>query len=333
METETYKPKNIMVTGGCGFIGSHFVNKIVADHPDTLVVNVDSMYYCASEKNVTVRRFKNYKFVKCNTNTKEFISHLLDEFQIDTVVNFAAQSHVDNSFSNSLQYTYDNIQGTHVLLECCKQYGNIKRFIHVSTDEVYGECTDNVRMTETSVLCPTNPYSATKAGAELIAKSYYFSYDFPIIITRGNNVYGEWQYPEKLIPKFSMLLLENKKCTIHGQGGSLRSFIHVDDVVSAFETIMYKGKIGETYNIGSHDEYSVMDVTKKLVEIIKPGENFDDWIEYVKDRDFNDQRYHIDTSKLERLGWSQKIMFDEGLKRVIEWFQKTNVHDHWENFQ
>jgi dTDP-D-glucose 4,6-dehydratase len=196
------------------------------------------------------------------------------------------------------------------------------KFIHVSTDEVYGESMNTIQerhKTEHSILCPTNPYAATKSGAELIAQSYHHSYQMPVIITRGNNVYGPRQYHEKLIPRFIKLLQEDKKVTVQGDGSSVRAFLHVSDTVKAFECILEKGKIGEIYNIGCDDqmEYSVMDIAKILIERIKPNDLVEDWIEYVKDRPFNDKRYYISNEKLKNLGWTIKVGFKEGLNTLF----------------
>jgi UDP-glucose 4,6-dehydratase len=245
----------------------------------------------------------------------------LKSYQIDTVIHFAAQSHVDNSFGNSIQFTMDNILGTHNLLECCRVYGNIKKFIHISTDEVYGEVDLNHEgCTERSLLNPTNPYAATKAGAEFLVKSYYYSYKLPIIITRGNNVYGPGQYPEKLIPKFITSLLKDQKCTIHGQGESRRNFIYVDDVSEAVETILFYGQIGHTYNIGTSNEYSVLEVFDILSNKLDKSK---DLKEFVEDRLFNDYRYSINSESLRSLGWKQQINFDEGLEKTIEWIKNN----------
>jgi dTDP-glucose 4,6-dehydratase/UDP-glucose 4,6-dehydratase len=238
------------------------------------------------------------------------------------VIHFAAQSHVQNSFEDSLIFTKDNVLGTHVLLEACRKYGRIKRFIHVSTDEVYGESmnsVDETHKTEHSILCPTNPYAATKAGAELIAQSYNHSYKMPIIITRGNNVYGPNQYPEKIIPRFIKLLKENKKLTIQGKGTSVRAFLHAQDTASAFEAILEKGIIGEIYNIGCDEgmEYSVMEVAKILIKMMKNTENYDEWIEYVEDRPFNDQRYYISNQKVKNLGWSIEMELMSSLQELL----------------
>ena len=201
----------LLVTGGCGFIGSNFINYFFKQNLDATIVNLDAMYYCASETNIDedVRNSSRYHLVKGNLCSYDLVSNILNIYQIDTVIHFAAQSHVQNSFEDALQYTHDNVQGTHTLLEACRRHdkrnnNKITRFIHISTDEVYGESMLNEneeKKNENSILCPTNPYAATKAAAELIAKSYYHSFKMPIIITRGNNVYGPNQYPEKLIPR------------------------------------------------------------------------------------------------------------------------------------
>jgi len=311
---------NMLITGGCGFIGSHFVNYIFKKYENIQIINLDAIYYCANENNVDeyVRNSNRYKLLKMNLNdiTKELILN----YNINYVVHFAAQSHVQNSFYESVQYTYDNVLGTHKLLESCKDNKNIKLFIHVSTDEVYGESkmVDD-KKTEMSLLCPTNPYAGTKAAAELIVQTYLHSFKLPIIISRSNNVFGKNQYHEKLIPRFIKLLNEDKKVTIQGNGLTYRSFLHVDDVVNAFDTILTKGVIGEIYNIGCDEnmEYSVMEIAEILIEKIKKTNNYDEWIEYIEDRPFNDQRYYISNQKLKDLGWEIKKSFLKGLNSLI----------------
>lgn len=325
--------KSILVTGGSGFIASNFVNYMVEKYPDTLFINFDALYYCASNNNIEVSNKSNYKFIKGNINSIDLLNFVLEDNNVDCIMHFAAQSHVDNSFSGPLQYTKDNVMGTHNLLEACRKYGKIKRFIHVSTDEVYGESElDENKKNEASVLCPTNPYAASKAGAELIARAYMRSFKLPIIITRGNNVYGKRQYPEKLIPKFICLLNQNKKCTIHGIGNAIRAFLNVKDVVKAFEIVLLKGKNHEIYNIGCDMEHSVLNVAHKLIEIMKPKDKVEDWITIVRDREFNDQRYFICSKKLESLGWKPEISFEKGLKECIEWYtNKIIPKKHWDH--
>jgi dTDP-glucose 4,6-dehydratase len=314
---------NILVTGGCGFIASNFINYFYKINREAVIVNIDAMYYCANENNVDeeVRLSNRYTLIKENLCKADLLK-ILKDHNINTVIHFAAQSHVQNSFEDSLQYTYDNVLGTHTLLEACRKHNQIEKFIHISTDEVYGESmldSNEEKKNENSVLCPTNPYAATKASAELIAKSYYFSFKMPIIITRGNNVFGPNQYPEKLIPRFIQLLNENKKVTIQGDGSNVRGFLHVFDVAKAVNLILEKGIIGEIYNIGSdeHHEYRVLEIAQKLIRLIKKTENYDEWIEYIEDRPFNDKRYYISNNKMKELGWTIDVDFDTGLNMIL----------------
>lgn len=313
---------NLLVTGGCGFIGSNFINYIYDTYSKINIFNIDALYYCASEYNIRIdiRNSKRYKLIKGNICSEHLINYILIENNINYIIHFAAQSHVQNSFIDAIQYTKDNILGTHTLLEGCRKYNKIIRFIHVSTDEVYGESLLNEdHKTEFSVLCPTNPYAGTKAGAELVAQTYIHSFKMPIIITRGNNVYGPNQYPEKLIPRFIEQLKNNKKVTIQGDGSALRGFLYVSDTVKAFETILRLGEIGQIYNIGcdEHMEYSVITVAKMLIKMIKNTENYDEWIEYIEDRPFNDSRYYISNEKVKSLGWKIEVNFTDGLKKLI----------------
>lgn len=304
--------KRFLITGGCGFIGSNFINFILKKEPDSFVVNVDKLDYCADVNNVHLKNDPSrYLFVHHTICDKYKMLNLLNEHEITHVVHFAAQSHVDGSFDRALDYTMDNIYGTHCLLEAARVYGKLDLFLHFSTDEVYGESIEDDKFHEMSLLCPTNPYSATKAGAEMLVNSYIFSFKLPCIITRGNNVYGPNQYHEKLIPRFMKLLDDGEKLTIHGKGDSQRSFIHVDDVSSAVNTVIHKGKLGEIYNIGSDDEneMSVMEVAELICTHYKNGLYKDNWrdkIEFVTNRPFNDKRYFITNLKLKSLGWECK---------------------------
>jgi len=325
---------NLLVTGGCGFIGSNFINYYFNKSNFSSIVNLDAMYYCAAEDNIKkyIRNDTRYVFINENLCNGEKIESILKKYNITHVIHFAAQSHVQNSFEDSIKFTYDNILGTHTLLEACRKFKKIQKFIHVSTDEVYGESmltVDEKHKTEHSILCPTNPYAATKAGAELIAQSYQHSYKMPIIITRGNNVYGRNQYPEKLIPKFIKLLNENKKVTIQGNGTSVRAFLHAYDTAKAFEIILEKGEIGEIYNIGCDEnmEYSVLSIAKILISMIKKTDCFEDWIEFVEDRPYNDMRYYISNQKLKDLGWSIDIDLLTGLTDLINVDYKINLID------
>ena len=324
VKENTEKKINLLVTGGCGFIGSNFINYYFPKEKVNTLVNIDAMYYCANLENVDekIRLSDNYVFIHGNLREQALINETLNKYKITHVIHFAAQSHVQNSFSDSIKFTYDNILGTHTLLESARNYGKIEKFIHVSTDEVYGESMNHVdeqHKTEQSILCPTNPYAATKAGAELIAQSYEHSYKMPIIITRGNNVYGPNQYPEKIIPLVIKLLKENKQVTIQGDGSSVRAFLHAYDTSKAFECILEKGITGEIYNIGCNEgmEYSVMEIAQILVKKMKPKDDLKDWIEFVEDRPYNDKRYYISNQKLKDLGWNIEVKFEDGLSDLI----------------
>jgi|SaaInlStandDraft_6_1057023.scaffolds.fasta_scaffold01732_5 dTDP-glucose 4,6-dehydratase len=317
---------NLLITGGCGFIGSNYINFIFKKV--NKLINLDAMYYCASIYNINkkIRDDDNYILVKGNLNNYNLLTTILKEHNITHIIHFAAQSHVDNSFNESLQYTYDNVTGTHTLLEAIKNTDLNIILLHISTDEVYGESTHN-EMTEKSLLCPTNPYSASKAAAEMYVYSYIKSYNLKAIITRGNNVFGPNQYPEKLIPKFIKLLREGGKCTIQGTGENIRNFIYVDDVCTAIETILNKGCFGHVYNIGSDHCYekSVIEITKILIEKICKTTDYNNYIEYIEDRPFNDCRYLISNEKLKDLEWKQTINFDEGLEKVINYYDNTCI--------
>lgn len=316
---------NLLVTGGCGFIGSNFINQVF-DKSEYNIYNLDAMYYCANENNVHqhIRESERYTLIKGNLCSFDLIRHILSVYAIDMIIHFAAQSHVQNSFSDSLQYTSDNVVGTHTLLECARLYGKIKRFIHISTDEVYGEsmlAEGTEKKNEESILCPTNPYAASKAAAELIAQSYFHSFHMPIIITRGNNVYGPNQYPEKLIPLFIKQLKSGNPVTIQGDGSNVRAFLHVNDVCSALRLILEKGVVGEIYNIGSdeNDEYCVLQIAQILISKIHSGTTVSDdkLITYIEDRPFNDKRYYISNDKVKQLGWKITVDFDTGIDELI----------------
>jgi len=334
---------NFLITGGCGFIGSNYINYLFKNNKVKKIINLDILYYCASIYNIddNIRKSNRYEFIEGDLNDYNLLVKILKEQNITRVVHFAAQSHVDNSFNNSLQYTYDNVKGTHTLLEAIKNTNTNIQMLHFSTDEVYGE-TENDEMDESAILCPTNPYSASKAAAEMYVRAYIYSYKLKIIISRGNNVFGYNQYPEKLIPKFINLLREGKKCTIHGNGQTIRNFIFIDDVCTAIDYIINRGSFGQVYNIGSDHSYerSVIDVTKLLVQKIKKDDDYTKYIENIDDRPFNDKRYLISNELLKELGWVQKIGFDEGVDLLLQYSDDTQIilfkpeeEDlNWDNF-
>lgn len=321
--------RSVLVTGGSGFIASHLVDRLVKN--GFFVVNIDRLDYCSYDNTKNINN--SYKFIHGNICNKELVNFILNEYSIESIFHLAAQTHVDNSFYNSIQFTHDNIIGTHSLLECVKEYNELQlsknseklitKFIHMSTDEVYGEVKlGESECTENSLLKPTNPYSATKASAELLASSYYHSFKLPVTVIRCNNVFGPRQYPEKVIPSFINNLLYNDKCYIHGKGETERHFIYVDNVIDAILTIYEKGKINEIYNIANKECYKVIELAKLLVKKLKETDDFEQFVEYIPDRNFNDFRYLINSNKLEAIGWSPKIDFEEGIKRTIQSFKK-----------
>jgi dTDP-glucose 4,6-dehydratase len=308
---------NILVTGGCGFIGSNFINYMLKNNNNIKIFNIDCLNYCANESNVV--EHSNYKFIKGNITSKDLVLHILNEYVIDAIIHFAAQSHVDNSFDNSLQYTMDNVVGTHVLLQASKEYGRLKKFLHFSTDEVYGEVDlEHPGCHEKSLLNPTNPYAATKAAAEFLVRSYYYSFKLPVVIVRCNNVYGPNQYPEKVIPKFIKQLREGKRLTIHGNGETRRNFIWAEDVALATEIIFNKGEINEIYNIGTTQEFSVIDVARILIDRMTVDKDINNHITFVADRPFNDFRYSVNSNLLKNLGWEENhTNFIQNIEHLI----------------
>ena len=299
-----------LVTGGCGFIASNFLNLMKEKYPEIKFVNLDKLDYCSNIHNVKPGVST---FVKGDICDEDLVGYLIKQYDFDVVFHFAAMSHVDNSFNDPKKFTLNNAYGTHVLLDKFRELKPNVEFIHFSTDEVYGESlTENPFKESTGVLKPTNPYAASKAAAEMIVQSYIDSYKMNIKTIRCNNVYGPNQYPEKLIPKFKKLLKEGKKCTIHGTKSSQvkRAFMHIEDVVNAVDVVWKKGESGEIYNIASDDEISVMDVTKLMIKTITGSENYDKYITFIEDRPFNDSRYYICSQKLKKLGWIQNKSHD-----------------------
>lgn len=321
MAPESYTPKNILITGAAGFIASHVANRLVRKYPQYKIVVLDKLDYCSNLKNLLPSKSSpNFKFVRGDIASADLVNYLLITEGIDTIMHFAAQTHVDNSFGNSFEFTKNNIYGTHVLLEACKVTGQIRRFIHVSTDEVYGETEQDalVGNHEASQLLPTNPYSATKAGAEMLVMAYGRSYGLPVITTRGNNVYGPNQFPEKLIPKFILLAMQGKPLPIHGDGSNVRSYLYCEDVAEAFEVVLHSGEVGNVYNIGTKKERRVIDVAKDICKLFSL--NHEKVIKFVDNRPFNDQRYFLDDQKLKDLGWSERTTWQDGLKKTMDWY-------------
>jgi len=307
-----------LITGGCGFIGSNFINFVHENDKDAFVVNIDKLIYSSNVNSIKNKDCLKYKFIHESICNYLVILNILNEYQITHIVHFAAQTHVDISFIESLEYTQDNVYGTHCLLEASRIYNKLSLFLHFSTDEVYGESLHNHKFDERSFLCPTNPYSATKAAAEMLVNSYIYSYKLPVIITRCNNVYGPNQYADKIIPKFIQLLDDGKDLTIQGDGSSIRSFIHVEDVCLALNLIINKQDTYEIYNIGCWDEMTVLEVATLICTYYKRGQYFDKLIKlkFIPDRPFNDKRYFISNEKLQSLGWTPKITLVQYIRQL-----------------
>ena len=306
----------LLVTGGAGFIGSCFVRHILNKYPDYKVVNLDLLTYCGNLANLDdVKDNPNYTFVHGDICDKKLVSDIIPE--VDCVVNFAAESHVDNSIKNPEIFIETNVKGTLNLLQAAKEQG-IDRFLQVSTDEVYGSLGKTGYFYETTPLAPNSPYSASKASADLLVRAYYETYKLPVLNTRCSNNYGPYQYPEKLIPFFISRLLKGKKVPVYGDGLNVRDWLYVYDHCEAIDTVLHKGKIGEIYNIGGHNEKTNLEITKLILNAM--GKD-DSYIEYVEDRLGHDRRYAISNDKItSELGWKPSLTFEEGIKITIDWY-------------
>jgi dTDP-glucose 4,6-dehydratase len=308
--------KTIIITGAAGFIGSNLVKLMLSRYNNLKVIAYDKLTYAGSPENLKeIENNPNYRFVHGDVCDFNLLDYLTQSEKVDGIIHLAAESHVDNSYGDSLIYTVSNILGTHTILEVARK-NKIKRICHTSTDEVYGDKLEG-SFKEDAKLNPNNPYSSTKCGAEMIVSSYWKTYQMPIVTVRGNNVYGPFQYPEKIIPKFTTMLMENRRVPMHGTGKYIRTYIYVTDFCDAIDTVFQKGKEGEIYNIGTKDEISNLDLTKKILKRLGKGEYL---IKFVTDRPFNDRRYSIDCSKLAKLGWIQRTRFEDGFENTIKWY-------------
>ena len=309
----------LLITGGAGFIGSNFILHMMKSHPNVEIINLDLLTYAGNLTNLKgIDKNPQYTFIKGDICNPEIVNTILDRYMVDTIVHFAAESHVDRSITTASEFVRTNIQGTHTLLECARHHP-IAKFIHISTDEVYGS-TLKGSFGETDILSPSSPYSASKAGSDLLALSFFTTYKLPVIITRCTNNFGPYQYPEKLIPLFVTNLLAGKKVPIYGTGKNVRDWIHVSDHCRAVEFVVEKGISGEIYNIGGGNEKTNIEITEKILTLLKKDESL---IEYVPDRPGHDFRYSLDCSKLRKMGWSPRYSFEEGLKETVEWYMKN----------
>ena len=306
----------ILVTGGAGFIGSCFVRHMLKTHPDYKIINLDALTYAGNIENLNdVKDNKNYTFVHGNICDKKLVKEIVAD--CDAVVNFAAESHVDRSISGPEIFIETNVQGTLNLLQNAKEAG-VQRYLQVSTDEVYGTLGSTGYFYETTPLAPNSPYSASKASADLLVRAYYETYKMPVLTTRCSNNYGPFQYPEKLIPFFISRLLDNKKVPVYGDGLNVRDWLYVYDHCAAIDTVLHKGRVGEVYNIGGHNEKTNLEITKIILNAMGKDESS---IEYVQDRLGHDRRYAIDNKKIQtELGWRPSVTFEQGIKLTIDWY-------------
>ncbi|MDI6802575.1 MAG: dTDP-glucose 4,6-dehydratase [Bacteroidota bacterium] len=318
--------KNLLVTGGAGFIGSNFLHYILEKHPDYKIVNFDKLTYAGNLENLkSIESNPNYNFERGDICDKEIVTNVIEKYQIDTVINFAAESHVDRSIVGAAVFVETNVLGTQVLLESAKEKG-IEKFLQVSTDEVYGSLGSSGKFTEDTPLHPNSPYAASKTSADLFALAYQHTFGLPVVITRCSNNYGPYQFPEKLIPLMIANALNNKPLPVYGQGTNVRDWLHVIDHCEAIDVVLHKGKVGEVYNIGGNNEWKNIDIVKLLLAKLNKPESL---ITYVKDRPGHDLRYAIDATKIKNeLGWQPRYTFEEGITETVEWY--LNNKDWWQ---
>lgn len=315
--------RRILITGGCGFIGSNFVRFELAQFPELSIVNVDKLTYAGNPENlVDLPQKDRYEFQQGDICDRKFISSILQSGPIDAVVNFAAESHVDRSILDSGPFIQTNVVGTQTLMDCCRQY-NVGRFLQVSTDEVYGSLGATGRFTEETPLSPNSPYSASKAAADLIVHAYHHTFGFPALITRCSNNYGPYQFPEKVIPLFLSNAMRDQKLPVYGTGQNVRDWIYVDDHCRGIDAALRNGRAGEVYNFGGDCELTNLDLTYALLDALEKPRTL---IQFVTDRPGHDLRYAVDSSKSRReLGWSPQVKFVDGLRRTIDWYRNNTA--------
>ncbi len=311
------KFKTLLITGGAGFIGSNFIHYIARKYPEYRIINLDKLTYAGNLENLRdIEDNPNYKFIKGDIADRKIIDEIFKSRNIDAITNFAAESHVDRSIEDPGVFIRTDIYGTYVLLEAARKY-NSKIFLQISTDEVYGSIEDG-SFAEDDALKPSSPYSASKAGAEMIVRSFFKTFGTPIIITRTTNNFGPYQYLEKIIPLFVTNLIDDIKVPLYGDGMNVRDWIYVDDNCGALDLVLHKGRVGEIYNIGAGNEKPNIWITKEILKLLDKPESM---IEPVEDRLGHDRRYSVDCTKLKRdLGWETQYDFEEALKKTVNWY-------------
>ena len=313
--------KNILVTGGAGFIGSNFINYILSSRKDFFIVNLDKLTYAGNLENLkNCESNKNYVFIRGDIVNAELVNYIFEKYEIKYVINFAAESHVDRSISGSEIFFRTNVIGTNVLLEASRRF-KVERFLQISTDEVYGSLGPKGLFTENTPLSPNSPYSASKAAADMMVQAFHHTYGLPTLITRCSNNYGPLQFPEKLIPLMIINTLQNKKLPVYGDGMNVRDWIYVIDHNKAVELVFEQGKPGEVYNIGASNEIPNLEIVKLILKNLGKDKSL---IEFVKDRPGHDRRYAIDSSKVQNeLGWKPDFNFNSAIKHTIDWYLKN----------
>ncbi len=308
---------NLLITGGAGFIGSHFIRHILNKYPDYQVINLDKLTYAGNLDNVAdIADNPNYSFKEGDIADRKLVDDLASK--TDAIINFAAETHVDNSIDNPDPFITTNIMGTQVLIEAALKHKHSK-YVQISTDEVYGDIEEGM-FTEESPLKPSSPYSASKAAGDMLVMSYVRTYGLPAVVSRCSNNYGPYQYPEKVVPFFIKKLMAGEKVPLYGDGSNVRDWLHAEDHCRAVDLILHQGKIGEIYNVGANNEHSNLEITKKMLKILGFGE---EKIEFVKDRPGHDIRYAIDATKIRNeLGWNSEVDFEEGFRETVEWYKK-----------
>lgn len=318
--------KKTLITGGAGFIGSNYAHYYAQKHPEDYIVVLDKLTYAGNRDNLSELEGKDhFKFVKGDIADIKFVNDLFEKEKFDTVVNFAAETHVDRSIEHPSIFVMTNIIGTHNLLEATRQF-KVKRYHQISTDEVYGDLGTDSKdfFTEQTPIAPNCPYAASKASADLLVKSYFETFEMPVTISRCSNNYGPYQFPEKLIPYFFHLISENKEVPVYGDGQNVRDWLYVIDHCRAIDIILEKGRLGEVYNIGGNNEKTNLEITKILLNFLGKSE---DLIVFVDDRLAHDRRYAIDSSKIQKeLGWKPSVTFEEGIAKTFDWYEN---HKEW----
>lgn len=326
--------KTILITGGAGFIGSHVIRRFVTRYPEYSIVNLDLLTYAGNLENLKdVDHLPNYHFVKGDIRDAAFVESLFETYQFDGVLHLAAESHVDRSITNPLEFIQTNILGTAVLLNSARKFWKDspegKRFYHISTDEVYGSLGEEGYFTEETAYDPRSPYSASKASSDHLVRAYFHTYHLPVVLSNCSNNYGPNHFPEKLIPLSINNIKNNKPIPIYGKGENVRDWLYVEDHAAAIDLIFHQGKEGETYNIGGNNEWTNIALIRKLCEVMdtalgRPAGTSEQLITYVKDRAGHDLRYAIDSSKLQReLGWTPSVQFEQGIVKTVDWYLKN----------